>query len=138
MPLTQDDLEALQGLMTAQLRPMQSGLQLLQDSGKDGAQAGPNLLVTCAKGFDGPRTQTFLSPGASKFLASLRMGTEVIDLRSWQQVVKVTFSTVRVVDEVVGTPPALENSGASRLVPNTDRLARMRDCPGRSVSREAR
>lgn len=53
------------------------------------------------KGFDAPRTQTYLRRDACKFLVSLGVGNGVADPRSVEWVVKVTFRIERTVGEAL-------------------------------------
>lgn len=98
-----------------------------RSTGKDGTQTRPNPIVLWIKGFGGPRTQTFLSREASSFLISLGVGTGVIDPRSRQQAVKVTFTMAQVADEALGKFRAVQSKGMLRLVPDKNKLARTRD-----------
>lgn len=84
-------------------------------------------MVLWVKGFDGPRTQTFLSREASKFLATFGVKNGIVDPRSGQQAVKVTFTTERAAEEALERYRAQEDKGVLRLVPDKDKLARTRD-----------
>lgn len=84
-------------------------------------------MVLWIKGFDGPRTQTYLSRESNKFLTALGVKNGVIDPRSGQQSVKVSFTSERAAEEALEKFRALENKGELRLVPDKDKLARTTD-----------
>lgn len=95
----------------------------MRSAGAD-ASSGTNLEVLWIKGFDGPRTQAFLTRESGKFLIAIGIKNGVDDPRSGQQSVKVQFPTEYDAETALDRYRAQQSTGDLRLVLDKDKLAR--------------